>query len=77
MQMLKALFDKYVPASFWLLNFLSENRQIAQEIFFECNYPEAKKGFTKMLMAAIQQVNKVEQDFVLDVIFILFFFCNY
>jgi len=34
-------------------------------MLLECNQPEAKVGFAKALTAAIQQVCKIEQQYIL------------
>lgn len=36
-------------------------------MLLECNQPEAKVGFAKALTAAIQQVCKIEQQYILKV----------
>ena len=67
MHILKPLFDNYVPACFWFLNYVTSRKEMITELFFEMNYVEAKTAFAKLLIVIINNIYKREDDYLFEV----------
>lgn len=67
MPILKPLFENYVPACFWFINYVILRKEMLVELFFEMNFVEAKTAFAKLLIIIFNNVFKREDDYIYDV----------
>jgi len=67
MHILKPLFENYVPACFWLVNYCIGRKELLVELLIEMNYVEAKTAFAKLLIIVLNNVYKREEDYLLEV----------
>jgi hypothetical protein len=68
MQTVLTLYQKFLPASFWLLNYLTENKQFLFDVLFESSLQDVKHSFTKVLTHCIQQCARVEEGYILETV---------
>jgi len=73
MHILKPLFENYVPACFWFINYVIVKKEMLVELFFEMNYVEAKTAFAKLLIIIINNVFKREDDYLYEVGLLAYF----
>ncbi|KAM3132963.1 hypothetical protein pb186bvf_014959 [Paramecium bursaria] len=70
MQTILTLYEKVVPASFWLLDYLTHNRQMLIDILFEQNQIDVRVHFVKLLTHCIQTVHRVEYQYINEIVWI-------
>lgn len=66
MQTIQTLYDKFAPSAFWLLGYVTQNKQMLIDLLIESSYVEVKHHFAKLLTICISQVMKTEENYLLD-----------
>jgi hypothetical protein len=60
---LEKFYKSYIPACFWLLNYLSDHKEFLIAVILESNYFEIRENFgEKLLKPAILNVSNLESD---------------
>ena len=69
---LRPLYENFLPACFWFLNFAIFKKEIILELLIEINFIEAKNSFLRLLIVIMNNVLKVEEPYILEVIKLIF-----